>query len=635
LTGVGQVTTLLLPAFLSFSLQPVGIASSPMGLTLSNMAGVPVTISGIKVSGDFAVSSTTCGSSLGPLTSCAISVTFKPTASGMRVGQLTVTDNANNAPQQASLSGIGTVLLALSPSSLSFPAQLVGSSSVARNFALANETGVAVSISNIKASGDFAVASHTCGSSLGPLARCAISVTFKPATTGSRTGTLMVTDNAQNSPQMASLSGTGTWITSSPATLVFGPQRVGTTSAPMRVTFTNRGTSLIFISNVSASGDFAASSTTCGSSLGAGSSCGVSVTFVPKVEGKRTGALTIDTPSPVPTVGLSGIGTLEVIPQITGMSNPILVGASFNIAGTNFTRGSKVNFFVATSKGPVNAGPFTPISHTSVLLTVGVPDTTTLGQGFVSVQVVNTDTGFKASNLAYALLQGSPAAGIPTIRTINGVGLAATSSTPSFATNNVETVVPQGTTVRVGGTTFDVVKGVALDLFCACPGGKLPTFFLNPGNPGLTATQISVFLPARGSPNSPPTGPGSFLVSNAGAGKTFAKKSNAVSVPIGARITVTSVSQSGTTITAHGTGFSTLTVINFFATATGGGLVNFGGLDASGNPKIALKLISANEFTFSRPAGALAGAAFVEALNPPYVPFTTSGTGPGGMLTLK
>ncbi len=29
------------------------------------------------------------------------------------------------------------------------------------------------------------------------------------------------------------------------------------------------------------------------------------------------------------------------------------------------------------------------------------------------------------------------------------------------------------------------------------------------------------------------------------------------------------------------------------------------------------------------------GAAFVEAFNPPYVPFTSSGTGSGGRLVLK
>ncbi len=171
-------------------------------------------------------------------------------------------------------------------------------------------------------------------------------------------------------------------------------------------------------------------------------------------------------------------------------------------------------------------------------MTVPVPVSVPLGQGFVAVQVVNTDTGFQQSNLAYALLQGSPAAGIPSLTSINGVGLAATSSDPNFATNNVETVVVQGTTVKLGGAGFDTVNGVAIDLFCACPGGKVGPFFLNPGNPGLTPTLLTFLLPPKGSPQSPETGPGSFVISNATPAKTYTTKSNAVSVPIGARIHV-------------------------------------------------------------------------------------------------
>ena len=126
-----------------------------------------------------------------------------------------------------------------------------------------------------------------------------------------------------------------------------------------------------------------------------------------------------------------------------------------------------------------------------------MPATIPLGQGFVAVQVVNTDTGFSSSNLGFALLQGNAAAGIPTIKTIDGKGLAATSSDPDFATNNVETVVPQGSLVKLGGTGFDTAHGVAIDLFCACPGGKIGPFFLNPGNAGLTSTELSFTLPTK------------------------------------------------------------------------------------------------------------------------------------------
>ena len=307
------------------------------------------------------------------------------------------------------------------------------------------------------------------------------------------------------------------------------------------------------------------------------------------------------------------------------------MGSPFSIAGANFTPGSEVNFFVATATGTVNAGPFTPSSQTPALLTVNLPAGVTLGQGFASAEVVNKDGGFAVSNLAYALLQGDPAAGIPTIKTIDGRPLDPTSSNPDYAANNISVVLPQGSKATIGGSGFDVANGVAVDLFCACPpAGKIPTIFLNPGNPGLTTSMLTFDLPATGLP----TGPGSFVVSNKGGAGTYAKKSNAVSVPIGARITVSSVSQTGSTITVNGTGFSTLTVINFFNTR-GGATVNLGGVGAGGAARIPLSPIDSNRFTFTVPASAVAGSSYVQALNPPFVPFSNSGNGPGGAFVLN
>jgi hypothetical protein len=180
--------------------------------------------------------------------------------------------------------------------------------SPAKDLVLTNKAGVPLSIT-IAASRDFAVSARICASSVGPLASCTIAVVFKPATIGARSGTLRVTGNAPNSPQASALSGTGTWVTVAPAGLSFGSQKVGTTGAPKSVTFTNKAASLIFISNITASGHFAPSSTTCGSSLGAGSSCSVSVTFIPKTSGQRIGTLTVEASAPLPSVGLSGTGS--------------------------------------------------------------------------------------------------------------------------------------------------------------------------------------------------------------------------------------------------------------------------------------------------------------------------------------
>ena len=304
----------LSPASIYLGTLFAGFTSAAQNVTLANQQNVPLSISSIAASGDFKVSSTTCGMSLAPLKSCTIAVTFTPTASGKRTGTLTVKDNAENSPQTARLSGTGTVVLLLSRARLLFAYQLIGTSSPAQNITLTNKARLQVPISSIAASGDFAVSSTTCGSSLGPRASCTISVTFKPTTTGTLAGTLTVNNNADNSPQTASLSGTGTWVTVSPTGLSFGNRTVGSTGAARNVTFANKGSSLVFISNITASGDFAPSSTTCGSSLGAGASCSVSVTFTPSAAGTRTGTLTITANAPVPTVGLIGTGILSPMP---------------------------------------------------------------------------------------------------------------------------------------------------------------------------------------------------------------------------------------------------------------------------------------------------------------------------------
>ncbi len=74
-------------------------------------------------------------------------------------------------------------------------------------------------------------------------------------------------------------------------------------------------------------------------------------------------------------------------------------------------------------------------------------------------------------------------------------------------------------------------------------------------------------------------------------------------------------------------------MINLF-NAQGGGVVNLGGLNPDGSPAIPLTLVNSNRFTFAVPAGAMPGAAFVQALNPPFVPFTSTRSSPGGGFTL-
>jgi hypothetical protein len=61
----------------------------------------------------------------------------------------------------------------------------------------------------ISTTGDFSVSTTTCGTSVAAIGTCTIDVVFTPTQTGTLTGTLQVSDSAENSPQSSSLTGTG------------------------------------------------------------------------------------------------------------------------------------------------------------------------------------------------------------------------------------------------------------------------------------------------------------------------------------------------------------------------------------------------------------------------------------------
>ena len=315
-------------------------------------------------------------------------------------------------------------------------------------------------------------------------------------------------------------------------------------------------------------------------------------------------------------------------PFISALPPVIYVGDNFAVIGSGFTPGSVINLFVATSVGAANFGPLDPGAFLPDTLLVFVPTFVSQGEGVASVEVVNTDESHIISNVVLALLQGDPAAGLPSLTAINGVGLSATSTDPGVAVANVETVVAPGSNVTLTGSGFDIANGVGVDLFCDCPGGKVGPFFLNPGNPGLSSTQLTFPLPSGSS--GPSTGPGAFVVTNIGNFLASA----AVSVPIGAQISVSGIEQTGSTVTISGAGFSTFSVINFF-NLQGGAVVNLGGLNSDGTPKIPLTLVNARSLTFNLPAGAVAGAAYVQVLNPPFIPFSSTGNSPAGAFELR
>src|SRR5439155_1278420 len=246
LSGTGTAPgASLSPTSVSSGSHPVNTTSAAQTVTLTNNGNSALTIASISItgtnSGDFAQTNNCplSPSTLAASASCAISVTFRPTAAGTRSGTLSVSDNAAGSPQSVGLSGTGVAPASgsVSPTSLSFGDQRVNTSST-KAVTLSSTGGSElsnISISITGANSNQFSQTNNCGASLAAGSSCIINVTFRPTTTGSMTATVTVADNASNSPQTVSLTGAGVQPVASvsPTSVLFLlPQLVGTTSAP-------------------------------------------------------------------------------------------------------------------------------------------------------------------------------------------------------------------------------------------------------------------------------------------------------------------------------------------------------------------------------------------------------------------
>jgi hypothetical protein len=102
------------PASLSFGKGAIGTKSAAQTATLTNMSGLPLSISGIELEGtdptSFSVSNN-CGTSLATGGSCTVQVNFFPTAPGVASASLIIADSAADSPQTVPLGGTGSSTL--------------------------------------------------------------------------------------------------------------------------------------------------------------------------------------------------------------------------------------------------------------------------------------------------------------------------------------------------------------------------------------------------------------------------------------------------------------------------------------------------------------------------------------------
>jgi HYDIN/CFA65/VesB-like, Ig-like domain/Cep192 domain 4 len=213
-----QSPLILSPYELSFADVLVGRASAAQAVTILNVSLSPVRIAGIATTGNFEQTNN-CPqppAALGPNAVCEVQITFRPTAPGTVSGTLTISTDARGGSLTVNLSGAGTAdlpALKTTPSSLSFGARPPGTTSAPRALTLSNTGTELLMFSSITATGDFTVMPNsTCISGsrrLPPGADCTVVVTFTPLGLGARSGQVIITDNAGDSPQHIELSGTG------------------------------------------------------------------------------------------------------------------------------------------------------------------------------------------------------------------------------------------------------------------------------------------------------------------------------------------------------------------------------------------------------------------------------------------
>ncbi|MGD0696242.1 MAG: FG-GAP-like repeat-containing protein [Terriglobia bacterium] len=403
-TGTGA-HAVVSPTSLAFGDQIMYTTSPAQTVTLTNSGVMTLTIASIAASDQFGQTNN-CNGSLAPQASCAISVTFTPTETGEISGTLTLTDNSDYNPQTVTLQGTGKgPVVVLSTASLDFGTQVVNTTSAAQTVTITNTGVLALSITSIVASRDFAQ-TNNCGSSVAIGGSCTISVTFTPSSTGTRSGSVKITDNAGGSPQSVALTGTGVAPTfsASVASLSFGNQFVGTTSTSQTVTVTNTGTAMLVIGSVAIGGanasEFSLATNSCsGASIAPAATCAVSVTFTPSAAAPASASLvfTDNADGSPQSVALSGAGIANAVPLI----NQPLVPTAALPGGPDFTLTVNGTGFVSGANVKWNGAALATTLVSSSQLTAAVPASDIATAGTASVSVLNGGPGGAASNVVF------------------------------------------------------------------------------------------------------------------------------------------------------------------------------------------------------------------------------------------
>jgi hypothetical protein len=231
------------------------------------------------------------------------------------------------------------------------------------------QVGGAARISNSTATGTQAPA---------PVYNCGVGFTLTDGGGNSGVTGPSACQNITNPAFPPYLPDPGAGISVSPSALGFGSVATGATSPAQAVTVANTSGSAASVGTIATSGDFRQTNT-CGTSIAAGSSCTVNVTFAPTAAGSRTGTLTITAGGITNTVALSGTG---VAPGPILSPNPSSLSFAGTVVGSSAAAQtvtvSNTGTTTATVSGVSVSGDFSQ-TNTCGSLVVGASCTVTVG----------------------------------------------------------------------------------------------------------------------------------------------------------------------------------------------------------------------------------------------------------------
>ena len=453
----------LTPSPLAFGNQTLNTSASKTA-TFKNTLTKAVSIASITIVGtnqaDFALGG---GCQPTPFTlaagkTCSITVTFTPSKLASETATLTVSVTGAGSGLAAALTGTGTSPVTLAPATLAFGNQAEGTHSATQTATLTNLQAKALTISSIAVSGPFSQSGGTCPlqpSTLAASTSCTVILAFSPTAVTAQSGTLTITDNSASSPHTASLTGTGTTpVTVSPTSVNSGTVAIGNTSAATTVTLKNQENIALKFTSIAASGPFALTANTCGTSIAAGGSCTVGVTFAPVALGAATGALnfTDNAANSPQAVSLAGTG-----------SAPLTLSAS-SLVFTSTTLGVSAVQTLTLTNGLSAAMTFGAIAATGDFAVSSNTCGSKVAAGAqckVGITITPTVVGARSGTLTinYGAF-GSPAK-VALSGTGNATGLTSITVTP------LKTTIPLGTTQQYAangkfssGSTVNVTASV-------------------------------------------------------------------------------------------------------------------------------------------------------------------------------